>query len=99
MRFVVTGKSNSFINQAQFFNIIFNTARFSFAHGGSDGKSNKTIALKKIATMRKNFTPDNNFDALIEKERNESWKYGGKTVFGNAKPLKQKEKGVQLRMF
>ena len=49
--------------------------------------------------MRKNFTPDNNFDALIEKERNESWKYGGKTVFGNAKPLKQKEKGVQLRMF
>ena len=44
------------------------------------------------------FVPNENFDALIEKERNESWKYGGKTVFGNAQPPK-KSKGVQLRMF
>jgi len=57
-------------------------------------------ALTHIAQKaEENFIPQDNFDALIEKERNDSWKYGGKTVFGDAQPPKQKAKGVQLRMF
>lgn len=67
------------------------------------GNSDKSKALKKLHTIaenaEKNFTPNNNFAELIEKERNDSWKYGGKTVFGNAKPPRQRSKGVQLRLF
>ena len=56
------------------------------------------------AAAEKNFIPNNNFNELIEKERNESWMYGGKTVLseaerGDANPPKQKNKGVQLRLF
>lgn len=72
-------------------------------HKAKMGSSDKSEALKKLHKIAKNaekdFTPNNNFDALIEKERNESWRYGGKTVFGDAKPPKQKVKGVQLRIF
>jgi hypothetical protein len=35
--------------------------------------------------MEKDFVPNANFEKLIEKERSESWKYGGRTVFGKAK--------------
>ena len=41
------------------------------------------------------FIPKDNVEQLIEKERNGSWKYGGKTVFGYAKPPKNK----QLKLF
>ncbi|MGN6539417.1 MAG: DUF763 domain-containing protein [Ginsengibacter sp.] len=67
------------------------------------GNSDKTHALKKLheisARAEKDFVPNNNFDALIEKERNESWKYGGKTVFGDAKPPKKIKKDAQLKLF
>jgi hypothetical protein len=71
-------------------------------HKAKLGFADKAAAIKKlheIATdAEKNFIPDQtNFEALLEKERNESWKYGGKTVFGNAKP--PKEKSVQLKLF
>jgi len=42
--------------------------------------------------------PSDQLDALIQKEREESWKYGGRTVFGDAKPPKR-SKNVQLRLF
>ena len=40
-------------------------------------------------------------DELIQKERDDSWKYGGKTVFGNAKPPKNKPQNPnnQLELF
>jgi uncharacterized protein len=68
------------------------------------GHADKLAAIKKLhdiaADAEKNFTPDeSNFDTLIKKERDESWKYGGKTVFGDAKPPRQKTKGVQLKLF
>jgi hypothetical protein len=67
------------------------------------GNADKQKAIRKLheiaAKAEENFTPNNNFNELIEKERNESWMYGGKTVFGDAKPPKQKNKGVQLRLF
>jgi hypothetical protein len=66
------------------------------------GQTDKTEALKKIheiaAKAEKDFIPTDNLQQLIEKEISESWKYGGKTVFGDAKPPKR-SKGVQLRLF
>ncbi len=54
------------------------------------GHSDKALAVKKLSSIafeaEKNFSPNNNFEQLLEKERNEAWKYGGKTVFGDSKP-------------
>jgi hypothetical protein len=66
------------------------------------GVNDKNEAIKKLHSIAKkaedDFIPNKNFNALIEKERNESWKYGGKTVFGDAvRP--RKNKGVQLKLF
>lgn len=71
-------------------------------HRAKLGQHDKTEALKKIheiaAKAEKDFIPTDNLQQLIEKEVSESWKYGGKTVFGDAKPPKR-SKGVQLRLF
>jgi len=68
------------------------------------GVTDKAAAIKKLyeiaARMERDFVPNNNFEALIQKEKDESWKYGGKTVFGDAKPPKKRvHKGVQLKLF
>jgi uncharacterized protein len=64
--------------------------------------SDKQLAIKKlheIATRaEKDFIPQDNLQEVIQKERDDSWKYGGKTVFGDAKPPASK-KGTQLRLF
>jgi hypothetical protein len=66
---------------------------------GQNDKQEAIKALSKLAHQaEKNFTPQNNFQALIEKERDDSWKYDGRTVLGKAKPRKT-SKGVQLRLF
>lgn len=71
-------------------------------HRAKLGQHDKTEALKKIheiaAKAEKDFIPTDTLQQLIEKEISESWKYGGKTVFGDAKPPKR-SKGVQLRLF
>jgi hypothetical protein len=68
------------------------------------GQSDKLQAIKKLTGLaqrsEEQFVPNDNFDQLIEKERNESWRYGGMTVMGKAKPpAKRSSKGVQLRLF
>lgn len=68
------------------------------------GQSDKLQAIKKLTELaqraEEDFIPNNNFDQLIEKERNESWKYGGRTVMGKALPPSgRSSKGVQLRLF
>ena len=67
------------------------------------GITDKTEALKKLHEIsvraEKDFVPNNNFDALIQKERDESWRYGGRTVFGDAKPPKKIQKDIQLKLF
>jgi hypothetical protein len=67
------------------------------------GNSDKNEAIKNLSKAAKkleeNFTPNNNFNQLIERERNDSWKYGGKTVFGDAKPPKPKAHGTQIKLF
>jgi hypothetical protein len=66
------------------------------------GESDKQEAIKKLSELaqraEKDFIPNNNFEQLVEKEREDSWKYGGKTVFGDAQPPKRKG-NVQLRLF
>jgi hypothetical protein len=66
------------------------------------GQTDKQQAIKALTEVaqraEKDFIPQDNFDALIEKERDDSWKYDGRTVFGKAKPRKV-SKGVQLRLF
>jgi len=63
------------------------------------GNSDKNEAIKRLHGIAKraeqDFTPNANFDAVIEKERNDSWKYGGRTVFGRAKPPQNQ----QLKLF
>jgi hypothetical protein len=66
------------------------------------GNTDKAEALKKLheiaVRVEKDFIPTDKLQELIQKEVEESWQYGGKTVFGDAKPP-QRSKGVQLRMF
>ncbi len=66
------------------------------------GQSDKLQVIKKLTELAQkaedNFTPNNNFEQLIEKERNESWRYGGRTVMGKSQPPRR-SKGVQLRLF
>lgn len=70
------------------------------------GNTEKTEAIKKLHAIsvraEKDFIADNSeehFEKLIQKERDESWKYGGKTVLGNAKPPRHGQKDVQLELF
>jgi len=54
------------------------------------GQAEKNDAIKRLHKIaeqaEKDFTPNANFDQVVEKERDNSWKYGGRTVFGKAKP-------------
>ena len=65
------------------------------------GVNDKNTAIKKLheiaSRAEENFIPNDSFDALIEKERSDSWKYGGRTVLGDAK--KPKGKDIQLKLF
>jgi len=67
------------------------------------GETDKQQAIRKLSELaqraEKDFIPSGKLDELIEKERNDSWKYGGRTVFGRAKPNSSGTKGCQLRLF
>jgi len=66
---------------------------------GLTDKQEAIKSLHKMAErMEKDFVPNDNFNELIVKERTESYKYGGRTVFGKAKPPK-KDVGRQLDLF
>ncbi len=62
-------------------------------------QSDKLHAIKKLSEIarnaEKNFVPNNNFQALLEKERRESYRYGGMTVEGPA----QAPTDPQLKLF
>ncbi|HEY9006183.1 MAG TPA: DUF763 domain-containing protein [Ohtaekwangia sp.] len=64
------------------------------------GQSDKQQAIKSLSELsiraEKDFIPNTNLDAVIEKERDESWKYEGRTVFGKAVPPR---KNQQLKLF
>src|SRR6201996_5670855 len=68
-------------------------------HKAKIGNNEKNEAIKRLTQVaqraEKDFTPNANFDKVIEQERENSWKYGGRTVFGRAKPPVQQ----QLKLF
>ena len=59
-------------------------------HRAKLGNTEKNEAIKSLSKaaqqLEKDFQPNDNFEQLIQRERNDSWKYGGRTVFGKAKP-------------
>jgi len=71
-------------------------------HKSNLGNTDKQEAIKSLHQLainaEKDFTPNQNFDALIEKENRDSWKYEGRTVHGRANPPKG-AKGSQLKLF
>lgn len=67
------------------------------------GNTDKNEAIKSLSKaaqqLEKDFQPNNNFEQLIARERRDSWKYGGRTVFGKAKPPKPDNSSNQLQLF
>lgn len=64
------------------------------------GYTNKLQAVKKLTVLAQKaesgFTPNTNFEAVVKKENEESYKYGGRSVFGFAKKPNEDR---QLRLF
>lgn len=64
------------------------------------GQTDKQEAIKNLTlaaqAIEKNFMPNANFYKVIEQERRDSHKYGGRTVFGKSKPPKN---NGQLSLF
>jgi len=54
------------------------------------GQSEKMDAVRRLSQMsevaEKGFTPTSSLETLLEKERKDSWRYGGRTIFGKAQP-------------
>ena len=69
-------------------------------HKAKLGDKDKSEALKNLSKIsqkiEKNFTPNKFFDDVIKKERDDSYKYGGKTVFGDAKKTNNPPKQLRL---
>lgn len=72
------------------------------------GQSDKQDAIRALSQLaqraEKDFVPTGGLDAYIEKERKDSWKYGGRTVFGRELPPSGEPKGRkatsrQLQLF
>ncbi|WP_343703808.1 DUF763 domain-containing protein [Chitinophaga sp.] len=66
------------------------------------GQGDKQQAIKALHELalrsEKDFVANDRFEELVQQERDNSWMYGGRTVFGKAQPPKR-AKGVQLRLF
>ena len=66
-------------------------------------QSDKKKAIQKLSQMsqkiEKDFKPNANFDQIVQNERDNSWKYGGRTVFGKAKPPMGTRPNGQLDLF
>jgi len=69
------------------------------------GNSDKQKAIKKLSVLaqkaEEGFQPNNNLEKLIQKEKKDSWKYGGRTmkVFEKKPPEKDKPADSQLKLF
>lgn len=71
------------------------------------GDKERSDALKNLSKIsqeiEKGYTPSKYFDDWVQHERDTSYKYGGKTVFGEAKkPVKKEDKGkggIQLSLW
>ena len=73
-------------------------------HKSGLGHKDKQEAIRKLHELavkaEKGFAPSGELQELIENERNESWRYGGRTVFGKAFPsVGMPAKARQLRLW
>ncbi|MEL6835107.1 MAG: DUF763 domain-containing protein [Bacteroidota bacterium] len=63
------------------------------------GQSDKQLAIQKLSQLaqqaEEGFTPKDNLKAVLEKEKREAWKHGGRTISGFSK----KPPNQQLRLF
>ena len=66
--------------------------------GNSDQLKSVEKLHRMMAKAEENFEPSFNLDEIIEEERANSWKYGGKTVFGDAEKPKGQQT-IQLSLF
>lgn len=70
-------------------------------HASKLGYKDRSEALRNLSRisieMEKDFTINGDFDRLVQHERDISYQYGGKTIFGDIK--KPKDKGIQLNLF
>ncbi|MFT4168386.1 MAG: DUF763 domain-containing protein [Dysgonomonas sp.] len=67
---------------------------------GDKEKSEALRNLSKVSLeMERGFTPNDNFDKIIQKERDKSYLYGGRTVSGEAKKPDKPKGGIQLNLF
>lgn len=66
------------------------------------GDKDKSEALKKLSTlseeMEKGYTPNDFFDRVVQKEWDTSYRYGGKTVYGDI-PKPKPKGGTQLSLW
>ncbi len=69
-------------------------------HQARLGQKEKSEALKNLskisAALEKNYQPRDFFEEYVQHEKNTSYRYGGKTVFGDAKKPKE---DPQLKLF
>ena len=70
-------------------------------HQAKLGNREKSDALRNLSRvsekMERNYRPRDFFDELVQKERDDSYKYGGKTVYGDAeKPATPKQPQLPL---
>ncbi|MCF6405902.1 DUF763 domain-containing protein [Chitinophaga filiformis] len=67
------------------------------------GQSDKQDAIRKLSVLsqqvEKDFIPNARLEELIREERDNSWRYGGRTVMGKAVPPDKKKGGSQLSLF
>ncbi|HAE69115.1 MULTISPECIES: DUF763 domain-containing protein [Sphingobacterium] len=52
-----------------------------------------------VLDSEKDFQPQFDIQQIIAEERRDTWKYGGRTVFGDAQPLRTNGRGLQLSLF
>lgn len=66
------------------------------------GNSDKLRTLNRLhqiaADAEKNFTPDFDVQQVMEEERRNSWRFGGKTISGDARKPSESD-GIQLSLF
>ncbi|WPV64989.1 DUF763 domain-containing protein [Chitinophaga sp. LS1] len=64
------------------------------------GQNDKQDAIRKLSVLsqqlEKDFIPNERFDEVVERERKDSWRHGGRTIFGKEKPP---QKNNQLSLF
>lgn len=67
------------------------------------GQSDKQDAIRKLSVisqqLEQDFVPNEQFNEVVERERANSWQYGGRTVMGKAKPPDKPKPGNQLELF